>query len=61
MILAVWNALWTPLTIAFDYASELSSQLPFSAIDYIVDAIFTMDIIVGFLTSYVDMASGDEI
>lgn len=61
MMLAIWNALWTPLTIAFDHATTLSSQLPFSAIDYIVDAIFTMDIVVGFLTSYVDVANGDEI
>lgn len=61
MILAIWNALWTPLTIAFTHATALSSQLPFSAIDYFVDAIFVMDITVGFLTSYVDVGNGDEI
>ena len=61
MTLAIWNALWTPLTISFDYATELSGKLPFSAIDYFVDAIFVVDIIVGFLTSYVDVSNGDEI
>ena len=25
MILAIWNALWTPLTIAFDHAAEMAS------------------------------------
>lgn len=61
MTLAIWNALWTPLTIAFEYASEMSGHLPFTAIDYIVDSIFTIDIILGFLSSYVDVANGDEI
>lgn len=61
MILAIWNALWTPLTIAFDHATEMASGMPFSAIDYFVDSIFTIDIIVGFCSSYVDVANGDEI
>mmetsp|Transcript_25487 Transcript_25487/g.34057 ORF Transcript_25487/g.34057 Transcript_25487/m.34057 type:complete len:230 (+) Transcript_25487:670-1359(+) len=61
MILAIWNALWTPLTIAFDHAAEMSGRMPFTIIDYFVDSIFTIDIIVGFCSSYVDVANGDEI
>lgn len=61
MILAIWNALWTPLTIAFDHAAEMSENPPFTFIDMFVDTIFTIDIIVGFLSSYVDVANGDEI
>ena len=61
MILAIWNALWTPLTIAFDHAASMAEGMPFTAIDYFVDSIFTIDIIVGFCSSYVDVANGDEI
>ena len=61
MLLAIWNAVWTPLTIAFDRAKELGEGQPFVSIDIFVDTCFWMDIFVGFMTSYVDSASGDEI
>ena len=61
MTLAIWNAVWTPLTIAFDRAAELGEGMPFTGIDIFVDTCFWIDIFVGFMTSYVDPVSGDEI
>lgn len=61
MILAIWNCSWTPLTIAFDTAKEMGEGISFTIIDYCVDTVFTIDIILGFLSSYVDTANGDEI
>lgn len=61
MILAIWNAVWTPLTISFDHAAAMAENPPFTFIDMFVDTIFTIDIIVGFLSSYTDVANGDEI
>jgi hypothetical protein len=61
MLLAIWNAIWTPLTIAFDRAAELGEGNPFSSIDIFVDTCFWIDIVVGFVSSYVDSVSGDEI
>lgn len=61
MTLAIWNALWTPLTIAFDRAEYMSERPPFTYIDLVVDAIFTIDIILGFCQSYVDVSNGVEI
>ena len=61
MSLAIWNAVWTPLTIGFDRAKEMGEGLPFSAIDIFVDTCFWLDIVVGFISSYVDPTSGDEI
>ena len=61
MSLAIWNAIWTPLTISFERASDLSEEPFFTAIDLFVDTVFTIDIILGFMQSYVDQVSGDEI
>jgi len=61
MTLAIWNAIWTPITIAFNQAKLIGEGPPFTYIDMFVDLIFVIDIIVGFLSSYVDVANGDEI
>ena len=61
MVLAIWNAIWTPLTIAFDRAAEMDGQLGFTLVNRFVDFIFVIDIIIGFLSSYVDVAKGEEI
>ena len=61
MTLAIWNALWTPLTIAFEQAQVIGEGTAFFCIDLFVDTIFVADIVLGFLTSYVDVANGDEI
>lgn len=61
MILAIWNAVWTPLTIAFDGAAEMDEGIGFTLINGFVDFVFVCDIVIGFLSSYVDVANGDEI
>ena len=61
MTLAIWNALWTPLTIAFDQAKVLGEGTAFFIIDLFVDTVFVADIVLGFTQSYVDVANGDEI
>ena len=61
MIMAIWNAIWTPLTIAFDVAKDMGESPMIIAIDYVVDTVFTADIVLGFMKSYVNAASGDEI
>ena len=61
MTLAIWNAVWTPLTISFTRAQEIDGTIAFSMINGFVDTIFWMDIFLQFATSYVDPASGDEI
>ena len=61
MILAIWNAVWTPLTIGFDRAAVIDEKIAFTCINLFVDFIFVCDIIIGFLSSYVDVANGDEI
>ena len=44
MSLAVWNALWTPLTISFQTAKDMSSQTEFQVIDICVDTVFWIDL-----------------
>ena len=61
MMLAIWNAIWTPLTIGFDRAKEMGGGTTFVIIDAIVDTIFWMDIFIGFFSSYKHEATGDEI
>ena len=58
--MAIYNAIWTPLTVSFDYAIELSQDSNvFITIDWIVLAIFTTDIIIQFMTSYLIVESGE--
>lgn len=61
MILAIWNAIWTPLTIGFDQANVIGQGVAFFCMDLFVDFVFTIDIILGFTSSYVDTANGAEI
>ena len=61
MILAIWNAIWTPLTIGFDQANVIGQGVAFFCMDLFVDLVFTIDIILGFTSSYVDTANGAEI
>ena len=61
MTLAIWNCIWTPLTISFDWAYEYDATPLFQIIDYVVLTFYTVDIIIQFLTSYINIASGDEI
>lgn len=61
MIMAIYNGIWTPLTISFDWAMREGEQTYFTVIDQCVDIIFYLDIVVGFASSYIDPATGDEI
>ena len=45
MSLAIWNAIWTPLTIAFKRAQELDERPGIVAINAFVDTIFWLDIL----------------
>jgi len=61
MTLAIWNALWTPLTISFDRAKHIGESVGLQVTDIIIDAVFWIDIFLQFITSYVEKATGDEI
>ena len=61
MTLAIWNALWTPLTIAFDRAKEMGEGTVFVSIDGFVDTVFWLDILLQFMSSYHEKATGREI
>ena len=54
MLLAIWNAVWTPLTIAYQIAADIGDGPVITGINFFVDFIFTCAIILGFLNSYVD-------
>jgi len=61
MILAIYNCTWTPLTISFDWAMITDDEPYFRAIDFVVMTLYSIDIIVHFLTSYYNISTGDEI
>ena len=58
MILALWNALWVPIDIAFVKQGELAE---FTLIlSTIIDTFFITDLFLNFYTTYVDR-SGEEV
>ena len=59
IIIALYNAVWTPLTVSFDYAIKSGKENLFSLIDEVVLVIFMTDIVINFLTSYLIVASGE--
>lgn len=61
MSLAVWNAIWTPLTIAFQIAKDMGAEPAFVAIDAFVDFVFWIDILLQFISSYSEKSTGREI
>ena len=61
MTIALWNAIWTPLTISIDGARDLNETIGFFLINTFVDFIFWVDIIVQFRTTYIEPKSGEEI
>ena len=62
MTLAIYNCLWTPLTISFDWAeyTDRTSTI-FRIADYTILTLYSIDIVVQFFTSYYNISSGDEI
>ena len=61
MTLAIYNCIWTPLTISFDWAMEMGKTKFFGVIDNIVMGFYIGDLLVQFITSYMNVAAGDEI
>ena len=62
MTIAVYNCLWTPLTISFDWAIEQEDKnKTLFVVEKIFTGLYTFDILVQFLTSYINVTTGDEI
>ena len=59
MITAMYNAVWTPFTVSFDYAILTSEEDTFKKIDNVVLVIFVADIVVQFMTNYLIVSSGE--
>ena len=61
MTIAIYNCLWTPLTISFDYAIKLDESPGFQVIEWCIFVVYSLDIVVQFLTSYINVQTGDPI
>lgn len=62
MTLAIYNCLWTPLTISFDWAIlEEVHNKTVVMIDTAVLIFYSVDIVIQMLTSYINVTTGDEI
>ena len=61
MITALYNALWTPFTVSFEFAIKVNHETAFVVLDYVVLSIFVADIVVQFLTNYLIVASGETV
>lgn len=59
IILALYNAIYVPLE--FSFTDLIDNEVPFTATDYLVDAIFFIDIIFSFRTSYIDSKTEEVI
>ena len=61
IMLALYNSFMTPFQFSFNYMMGLTETSPWKQIDIVIDLIYVVDIIVGFMTSYIDSFTGDEI
>ena len=62
MTLAIYNCTWTPLTISFDWAMDQDeNNQALIYFDLFVTVTYSIDIVVQFLTSYMQVTTGDEI
>lgn len=62
ILLAVYNAIFLPLQMTFKEIEALFETNNYlNALELLIDAIFIFDIAVGFLTSFYDRNTGDEI
>jgi len=55
MTIAIYNCIWTPLTISFDWAMEMDKSPMFNIIDYSVLTIYVFDCLIQFFTSYINI------
>ena len=54
MTLAIYNCLWTPLTISFDWADNQGTNVMFlQMFEWVVFVIYSVDIIIQFNSSYI--------
>ena len=61
MILAIYNSFITPFQFSFEYVQYLLTQQPLSTVESVIDIIYMVDIAVGFMTSYYESSTGDEV
>lgn len=63
MFCAVLNAIWTPFSLSFDYTKKLAEDdtRMFYWMDVSTNIIFTIDLIVQFFSSYIDIVDGVEV
>lgn len=59
--LAIYNAIITPIGISFDYVRTLQEETWLGTMEAVINAFFGVDIIYGFMTSYIDKMIGKEI
>ena len=57
ILFAIQNAITLPMEIAFE--EELDQVTALKYLDYVTTAVFTMDIIAGFITSYIEVSTGE--
>ena len=60
LILALYNSVMTPFQFSFNYVMERAVISPFQEIEYLIDFLYLIDIIINFNTSYIDAYTGDE-
>ena len=62
MTIAIYNCIWTPLTVSFDYAKTVDETSSFLlTLNWCIFAVYTLDIVLQFLTSYINQISGEEV
>ena len=62
MTIAIYNCIWTPLTISYDWADmQERENSVLKVIDYCTIVIYSIDILIQFFTSYQMVATGDFI
>ena len=62
IVITIYNCVWMPLTLSFDWASTKAKENVYLIIiDTIILIFYTVDIVIHFLTSYYNITTGDEI
>lgn len=62
MAAAIYNSLWTPLTVSFDYAQKVEQEnFTIKLLDQFILFVFVADIGVQFATTFLIIATGDEV
>lgn len=61
IMFAIYNGIVTPWSVSFDYVQYLQRETILGTFDLLVNIFFAIDIIVGFMTSFIEPTSGDEI